>query len=357
MAKMATGPIPLSKRPLDIILILFFCGALFFVYMADYEQLAIKNYAEFKVSKKYPVFPPKFMVDAIHWWGESFDPLVLARPTWYDVTIWWDILFFGLYYPFAIYAFTFGKEWIRVPSLIYSSVICILVSMIMTEQLFNKAYASTNFNIVIPVYAQFIFFPLYVMYRAFPSKMFSNDTVEEGKVETIPISKRPLDIFIVFFFVIALVVVYTMDCEQVTIANYEEYKLTKQLPFWPPKFVVEASHWWGENFDPLLLERPYWFKAAVWIDVIYFGPYYLCAIYAFIVGREWIRAPSIIFASIICTNLSVIFYEHVFGHAIQPNMPVLVLVYIAWLAVPLLVLWRSMSARMFTRVVEGKKTK
>lgn len=29
------------------------------------------------------------------------------------MTIWWDVLFYGVYYPFAIYAFVKGREWIR----------------------------------------------------------------------------------------------------------------------------------------------------------------------------------------------------------------------------------------------------
>jgi hypothetical protein len=43
------------------------------------------------------------MVDVIHWWGNTFDPVLIARPAWWKVTIWIDALFFGPYYLFAIY--------------------------------------------------------------------------------------------------------------------------------------------------------------------------------------------------------------------------------------------------------------
>jgi hypothetical protein len=32
-------------------------------------------------------------------------------------------------------------------------------------------------------------------------------------------------------------------------------------------------------------------KAMIWADVIFFGPFYVIATYAFIAGKEWIRVP------------------------------------------------------------------
>jgi hypothetical protein len=55
--------IPLSKRKLDIIFIMFFLFALPVVYIIDLEQVTVPDYKEFKLTKKYPSFPPPFMVD------------------------------------------------------------------------------------------------------------------------------------------------------------------------------------------------------------------------------------------------------------------------------------------------------
>ena len=65
------------------------------------EQLVITDPAHFI----YPIWPPPIAVDAIHCWGRTFDPVLLARPAWWKVTIWIDALFFGPFYIVAIYAY------------------------------------------------------------------------------------------------------------------------------------------------------------------------------------------------------------------------------------------------------------
>ena len=41
------------------------------------EQLIIDDPAHFA----YPLWPPARLVDLIHWWGKTYDPVLLARPT------------------------------------------------------------------------------------------------------------------------------------------------------------------------------------------------------------------------------------------------------------------------------------
>jgi EXPERA (EXPanded EBP superfamily) len=94
--------IPLSKRPRDMAIIAFFLiNILFITYIVDLEQLVIADPAHFT----YPLWPPPIAVDVIHWWGRTFDPVLLARPAWWKVTIWIDALFFGPFYIVAIYAY------------------------------------------------------------------------------------------------------------------------------------------------------------------------------------------------------------------------------------------------------------
>ncbi len=94
--------IPLSKRPGDIAILAFFLvNILFITYIVDLEQLVIADPAHFT----YPIWPPPAAVDIIHWWGRTFDPVLLARPAWWKVTIWIDALFFGPFYIVAIYAY------------------------------------------------------------------------------------------------------------------------------------------------------------------------------------------------------------------------------------------------------------
>ena len=99
--------IPLRERPLDLIILLFFVGNILFItYLIDIEQIIIDDPANFD----YPAWPPQPVVDVIHFYGANFDPLLMLRPVWWQVAIWWDVLFFGPFYLFAIPAYASGKE-------------------------------------------------------------------------------------------------------------------------------------------------------------------------------------------------------------------------------------------------------
>jgi len=75
-----------------------------------------------------------------------------------------------------------------------------------------------------------------------------------------------------------LFVSYFIDTEQLVIANPAHFT----YPIWPPRPVIDAVHWWGNNFDPLLIARPVFFKVTIWLDNLLYGPFYLIATYAYI---------------------------------------------------------------------------
>src|SRR5436305_11210841 len=153
--------IPLSKRPGDIaILAFFFINILFISYIVDIEQLIIPDPAHFT----YPIWPPPAAVDAIHWWGHTFDPVLLARPAWWKVTIWIDALFFGPFYIVAIYAYIKGKEWIRIPSIMYSSALLTVVLVILGEEI-GGAHATPQLPMVLLANLPWLLFPMYIIYR------------------------------------------------------------------------------------------------------------------------------------------------------------------------------------------------
>jgi hypothetical protein len=153
--------IPLLKRPIDIPIVIFFwINILFITYMVDFEQITVADPSNFD----YPLWPPPFMVDLVHWWGNTFDPVLMARPPWWMVTIWIDAVFFGPFYVVAIYAYTKGKEWIRIPSIIYASVLLTNVLVILGEELFG-AHATPNAPIVLMANAPWLLMPIYIIYR------------------------------------------------------------------------------------------------------------------------------------------------------------------------------------------------
>ena len=154
---------------------------------------------------------------------------------------------------------------------------------------------------------------------------------------SLPLSKRPVDIALVIFFIINLFfITYMVDLEQLVIADPEHFR----YPFWPPAKLVDLVHWYGKNFDPVLMARPAWWRATIWIDSLFFGPFYVFAIYAYVKGKNWIRFGSIIWASVMLTNVTIILFEEINGEHATPQIFRVLLANAAWAAFPIVVLYR-----------------
>jgi hypothetical protein len=157
------------------------------------------------------------------------------------------------------------------------------------------------------------------------------------QTQSLPLRRRPLDIVILIYFLFNLVAItYLFDIEQIVIPDTAHFS----YPAWPPRAIVDLSHWWGRTVDPLLFARPPWWRATIWIVAVLFGPYYAFAIYAFIRGRNWIRIPSIIYASIMLTNVTIILSEEIWGPHASPHLLSVVGANASWIIVPALLLVR-----------------
>lgn len=80
------------------------------------------------------------------------------------MTIWIDVLFFGPFYAFAIYAYTKGREWIRTPSLVYAGTLLANVTIILGEEI-SGPHASPQLGIVLLANAPWVLFPIFIIYR------------------------------------------------------------------------------------------------------------------------------------------------------------------------------------------------
>ncbi len=167
----------------------------------------------------------------------------------------------------------------------------------------------------------------------------------------LPLSRRPLDVALIAFFAVNLVfTTYVVSLEQVVIAD--PFRFTP--PPWPPARLLALVHWWERTFDPLLLARPAWYRATIWLDVLAFGPFYAAAIYAFARGRDWIRLPSVVWAAMLFTNVFIILFDELKGIHATPAPGAVVAANAAWLVVPIVVVWRmARSEHPFTREVAG----
>jgi hypothetical protein len=169
--------------------------------------------------------------------------------------------------------------------------------------------------------------------------------------QPLPLRQRPVDIALIVFFCINLFfITYIVDLEQLVIADPFHFT----YPVWPPATLVNLVHWYGNHFDPVLMARPAWWRATIWIDALFFGPFYVFAIYAFYRGRNWIRFGSIVWASIMLTNVSIILFEEIRGEHATPELGRVLLSNAAWIVFPLLTLyrmWRSINPFDRARIV------
>ena len=138
---------------------------------------------------------------------------------------------------------------------------------------------------------------------------------------SLPLRQRPFDIVILAYLIFNLVAItYLFDLEQILIPDTSHFI----YPAWPPRFIVDLSHWWGRNFDPLLYARPPWWRATIWIDAVLFGPYSAFAIYA----------------SVMLTNVTIIMSEEIWGPHATPHLAAVIGANASWVIIPLLVLFR-----------------
>jgi hypothetical protein len=111
-----------------------------------------------------------------------------------------------------------------------------------------------------------------------------------------------------------------------------------------------ALCWYGEHLDPLFLANPQWLRVMSGVSAWVFGPMYLLMAWAFWRGVEAIRLPAIAWAVAILYSMVVHLWMEFFGELPPPNAPLLLVIYLPYVALPCAVLWRLRSGRPFTRV-------
>ncbi|MGZ3425996.1 MAG: EXPERA domain-containing protein [Polyangia bacterium] len=153
--------IPLSERRLDFAFILFFLVNIGFVtYVVDLEQLVIADPLRFT----YPLWPPRPLVDLVHWWGRTYDPALMAREPFWRATIWLDVLGFGPFYAFAVYAFVKGRNWIRIPAFVWAGIMFANVTIILFEELVG-AHATPRPGVIVAANLPWLVMPWLVVAR------------------------------------------------------------------------------------------------------------------------------------------------------------------------------------------------
>jgi EXPERA (EXPanded EBP superfamily) len=169
--------------------------------------------------------------------------------------------------------------------------------------------------------------------------------MQDSPRQPIPIRQRRIDLLFVAFFLLNFgFITYVVDLEQLVIADPARFS----YPVWPPAPLVDLVHWYGNRFDPLLLARPPFWRMTIWIDVLYFGPFYLAAVYAFLRGRDWIRVPALVWAGLMTANVLIILMEERYGAWATPHFPFVLALNLPWLLLPVAMIWRMRHDHPFT---------
>jgi hypothetical protein len=159
-----------------------------------------------------------------------------------------------------------------------------------------------------------------------------------------PLGKRPLDwVFLAFWVINFGFITYMVDIEQIVVADPARFT----YPIWPPRFAIDAIHWWSRSFDPVVWHRAPWYRATIWIDSLVFGPFYVFAIYAFARGRNWIRTPAMVWAGMMIAIVTIILFEELAGPTPTPAPAIVVGANLPWLLFPFAVIWRMRRERPF----------
>ena len=164
----------------------------------------------------------------------------------------------------------------------------------------------------------------------------------------IPFSQRRVDwIFVGFFLINFFFITYIVDIEQIIIPDPSNFK----QPIWPPELFIRLIHWYGNSFDPLLMARPQWWKMTIWVDSLFYGPFYAFAIYAFIKGRDWIRIPAFFYSGMMFMGVFIILGEEIAGPHATPHLPLVLGLNLPWLLTPIFLTLRLWKEHPFTRDV------
>nr|XP_056721021.1 sigma intracellular receptor 2 [Euleptes europaea] len=134
-----------------------------------------------------------------------------------------------------------------------------------------------------------------------------------------------------------------------------------------PHALTELVEWYTTSFkDPLMAQRPAWFKSFIYCEVFLQLPFFLVAVYAFWKGNcKWIRIPAIIYAAHVATTMVPILAHFLF-HDFSDSKPAgpqtwherlwLVSIYIPYLLIPILLLLTMLFNPSYNSVEKRKTT-
>mmetsp|Transcript_8873 Transcript_8873/g.24083 ORF Transcript_8873/g.24083 Transcript_8873/m.24083 type:complete len:149 (-) Transcript_8873:638-1084(-) len=118
------------------------------------------------------IWPPRVVIDLFHWWCEQCDPVLRINYFWFKIETAYSTFLYAPFYPLAIYGFIYGKDWVRVPILMFAwgmLATCIPISL---ESVYGHV-PSPNPGMFMAGYGAYLVFPFMLIIRLFPENPFA----------------------------------------------------------------------------------------------------------------------------------------------------------------------------------------
>mmetsp|Transcript_28285 Transcript_28285/g.45814 ORF Transcript_28285/g.45814 Transcript_28285/m.45814 type:complete len:176 (-) Transcript_28285:444-971(-) len=153
------------------------------------------------------------------------------------------------------------------------------------------------------------------------------------------------DLFFVIFLAVDTLVGLIGDFEIMLIPEVAKYTPEK-YPY-PPKFAVDGYHWWGRTADPLVFQRPFWFRAMIAVRAALL-PLQVAMIFGFVGGKSWVRLPGIMWSTAILYSMVIILAEVFVGTQYNtPNPMAFLAAYLPYVVVPAMIIFRLWRPKPF----------
>jgi hypothetical protein len=148
--------LPLRRRPFDAFLVAWF--GVFALSSLVYEQYIVFG---IDLSATTDIFGRSW-----YWYARSFDPVFLDPPLWLRIMCTIDAYVFGACYPIFIYAFVRGRNWVRVPALLYGAAIVYSTAVYFGWEFLDETNrANANLLAVFVVNIPYTVVPLLLLWR------------------------------------------------------------------------------------------------------------------------------------------------------------------------------------------------
>lgn len=160
-----TRTVPLRERPGDWLFVLAFG---FFAFSSFFSDSLVARGIRLAPDS------PSFWARANYWYAAGTDPLLLSPPISLEIQTFVSAFVFGPFYLVLVYAFAAGKDWVRIPAVIYvSAMVYGMILFLGTE--FLGALPPTNLPKFFGFNLPYLVIPLLLGYRMRRRHPFSAD--------------------------------------------------------------------------------------------------------------------------------------------------------------------------------------